>query len=293
MVTTRVLMRQNNTRYRFLRLEDASDGSVVVAVDRDTDSSVDGRTFTDGEFRPAQDRRGKPTPHARWTVHTSGIVNYRHANQEPTTQRIEPLYELTQNWLIGYVSVPEVTRLAPITPERTHDVEGIIDISPSDTGRITLGILVCPPDPIFDKNKFFLAANFETYAVAVTPLTLPFPVDADMADHFIYASPKPPVETLCGVGAAEAEIRFYQKIHGPTPLVFRQNSGSYVVLASQRMRVTPLLKVEFDRDDLSVEIIESQEFRHKVRFWIRDKGGRNKIQDLRKHIISLELNAEI
>jgi len=62
------------------------------------------------------------------------------------------------------------------------------------------------------------------------------------------------------------------------------------------MRTAPKLKIGFDRDDLKIEIIPFEplvEPTHKVRFWICDKGGRNKKDDLRQHIKSIELNAEL
>jgi hypothetical protein len=62
------------------------------------------------------------------------------------------------------------------------------------------------------------------------------------------------------------------------------------------MRVPPKLKVGFNRADLQAEQIPFENLQpptHKVRFWICDKGGRNKKDDLRSHITSVELDAEL
>jgi hypothetical protein len=62
------------------------------------------------------------------------------------------------------------------------------------------------------------------------------------------------------------------------------------------MARAPVLKIGFNRPDLSIEIIACEtptQPTHKVRFWIRDRGGRNKADDLRKHVVSIELDARL
>lgn len=62
------------------------------------------------------------------------------------------------------------------------------------------------------------------------------------------------------------------------------------------MHRPPDLSVEFDRSELSIEQIpfdRSKNPNNKVRFWILDRGGRNKSDDLRAHIKSYALDAEI
>lgn len=295
MKTSRILINQNGVDYRFLRFERSSDGSIMVIVDRDSSPGIDvRRSFSDGRFLPTSNPDGKREPHARWTVHTSGIVNYRQASESPRTQRIQPLYELTQNWLIGWVSIPAVSRLTPLDHSRTHLVQGTIDVPHNFNERITLGILVCPSPPVSEISEYWLALNFETYSIVVTPVPLPFDIGPDISEHFIYCSVAPQTDSFPGVGVAEAELKFYQKVHGHGVKVFHQEDGSYVVLAPREMVKPPTLKVGFDRDDLRIELIHSQKsLRHKVRFWICDKGGRNKTDDLHKHIVSMEFDSRL
>jgi hypothetical protein len=68
------------------------------------------------------------------------------------------------------------------------------------------------------------------------------------------------------------------------------------MLAAVPMRVSPKLDIRFDREDLKVEQIDfnkATQPRHKVRFWICDKGGRNRLEDLRRHIVSVALGADL
>lgn len=292
MATSRILVSHNNLLYRFLLLEQSSDGGVIVAVDRDKSVSTDGRALVDGKFVPAQSWRNATIAHARWTVHTSGIINYRHAKKAPTTQRIEPLYALTKNWLIGWVSVPKPSRLTSLGQSREQEVQGVITLPTAFTNRFTIGILVCPGSPSFEEGTWWVALNFETYSIAFTSVPLPIEIPPDMSEHFVYGGIGLAPDALKGVGAAEAEIKFYERTHGPGPKVFREVSGAYVVLTDVEMASPPTLHVTFSRDDLSFEIIRSEKQpSHKVRFWILDKGGRNKVDDLRPHIVLVELEA--
>lgn len=61
------------------------------------------------------------------------------------------------------------------------------------------------------------------------------------------------------------------------------------------MRCPPRLAIKFVRSDLRIEIAACVGVapNHKVRFWICDKGGRNKTEDLKQYIEEIELSAEI
>jgi hypothetical protein len=74
-----------------------------------------------------------------------------------------------------------------------------------------------------------------------------------------------------------AELGFYQRIHGQSAFIFREDrGGAYVAMAVVPMAKAPKLTIGFNRPDLKIEIIPyetSNEPRHKVRFWICDKGS--------------------
>jgi hypothetical protein len=95
---------------------------------------------------------------------------------------------------------------------------------------------------------------------------------------------------------ASAELGFYQSVHGKGGFVFREDTGgAYIAMAAVPMMRAPTLRIGFNRPDLSIEAIPytpPNQPTHKVRFWIRDKGGRNRADDLRRHIVSVELDAQ-
>ena len=299
MATTRIFIRQDGVVYRFLRLEQTSDGSVIISVDRDASQSLSGKSLMDGAFVPSAERKGQITPHARWTVHTSGIVNYRHGNNAAIPSRIEPLYDLSENWLVGWVSIPCAKRLTPADARKKLGNSIVVDFPPDANNRTTFGLVVAAAPPT-ETDVPFVSWNYETYSIVVTPAQLPVQIDADMRQHFVYGGFGAPVESLSGISAAQAEINFHEKAHGRHVKLFRLNDGSFVVLANVEMARVPDLIVEFSRDDLSVELISTKDSKapkHKVRFWVCDKGGRIKSEEAAavaiSHIVSIALDAEL
>lgn len=295
MPTSRILLKQGGVEYRFLRFEQSPDGSIIIVVDRDTSPSVDGRTFENGQFVPAMERRDKVVPHGRWTVHTTGIVNYHHAGRQKSRHVVEPLYAITSTSLIGFVSVPKVSRLSPLDGSKKHAVSGVLEISPEIDGRVTFSIEIAP-GPINEGSVPAISLNFETYSVVVKPAPLPMQIDDDMSDHFVYVAPPNASHDVNGIDAAEAELKFYERIHGQGVKIYRDEGGTYVILTAVVMNRPPKLNIAFDREDLHIELIPSQQDKahaHKLRFWICDKGGRNKTDDLRCHIVSVELDARL
>jgi hypothetical protein len=114
MSTARVLIKQGNSTYRFLRLETSSDGSLVVIVDRDPRPK--GGSFElnskDGLIVPAHtDNPDQLLPSGRFSIHTTGIVHRHGGGDRKNTIQIEPLHSLTKVSLIGFVSFPQISRL--------------------------------------------------------------------------------------------------------------------------------------------------------------------------------------
>ena len=95
---------------------------------------------------------------------------------------------------------------------------------------------------------------------------------------------------------AEAELAFYRAVYGDVQILFREPGGSYLFYARVEMRTAPRLDVVFSKPHLTVEPISfapKAEPTHKVRFWIRDRGGKNKNDDLRIFILSVTLDASL
>jgi hypothetical protein len=117
-----------------------------------------------------------------------------------------------------------------------------------------------------------------------------------MGDHFVHGMPSVGPFEQRQTDRVSAELGFYQRIHGRGAFIFREEGGAYVAMAIVPMVKPPKLTIGFDRPDLRLELIPydlGKDPPHKVRFWICDKGGRNRIEDLRRHIRSVELDARL
>ena len=100
---------------------------------------------------------------------------------------------------------------------------------------------------------------------------------------------RPDGPTSRAIDKATAELEFYQAVHGRGPIIFRSPDGSYLALTAVPMRTAPKFSVKFSRDDLRVDVVPlTGEPTHKMKFWICDRAGRNKSEDLRRYITSIE-----
>jgi len=296
MSTTRVLIKQGEAVYRFLRLEGSSDGSLLVFLDRDPRSRRQAIALSnDGSFVSEENASGSPVPSARFSIHTTGTVHRYAGGQRKATVQIEPLPALTTVNPVGFVSIPRPALLDKFDPAtHLHDAAATLDIPEEVAQRITFALEIGPKPQ--EPSSFGVALNYEIYSAVIRVVHISIPGSETMLDHFISGMPLATPYAGRQLDKAEAEIAFHQRANPNVPPIFREESGAYVVLARVRMRASPLLKVNFDRSDLKIEQIRFDHHAqpsHKVRFWIHDKGGRNKKDDLREHILSVELDAEL
>jgi len=296
MQTARILLKQGDLLYRFMRFESSSDGSIIAIVDRDPRSKRGGAELgRDGNFEPLNDASDKALPSTRFSIHTTGIVHRHHAGKRVSTHRIQPIYALTKVSLIGFVSIPRIQRLDPFDATKDqHTVAACLEFPDPSEDRISFGLEIGPKPQT--PATFGAALNYEVYSIMVRLVPPPVCVPPHMSDHFIYGGIQVDGKVEPLVDKARAELNFYQQVHGAHIPPFRDAEGAYIFLAAVRMAKAPELIVSFDRPDLSIEAIPfpgGLQPTHKVRFWICDKGGRNKTADLRKHITSIELRAEL
>ena len=284
MSTVRVLLRHRGKLYRLIRYEGSYDGSIMAFVDRD-------HRLADGTVAP------NAKPSARFSIHTSGVVHYYHKGKRERTIYIEPLYSLSRATTVGFVSVPHPSRLDTFS-ESSHaaDVVAALDLPDDFDSRADFAIIVGPKRLADGIGGIGVTTNYELYFVAtvVSPQLAPAP---EFNGHFLYALPSARLFDKARITSSEAELNFYKIAYPNIPPIFRERSGAYVTHAEVPMRVSPKLFVIFDRADLSIEQTKFDNSRmqptHKVRFWINDKGGRNKNDDLRIHILSVTLDAEL
>lgn len=301
MSTARILIKQGDIVYRFMRFETSSDGSLIVLVDRDPRSKLGGYSWQSdslnnvtGPLVPAAAARDRMLPSARFSIHTTGVVHRYAEGERKATLQIEPLHSITRLSSVGVVSIPRISRLDLFDrAKHRHETEAVLEFPENVSERITF-VLELGPKPQ-QPQSFGVALNYELYsAVARIVPNSTWPPEIT-AEHFVYAMLHTGMQTP--VDKAAAELEFYQRIHGRSAFIFREDKGgAYVAMAVMPMVKSPKLAIGFSRPDLRIEIIPFEEGKaptHKVRFWICDKGGRNKTEDLRRYITSVELNAEL
>jgi hypothetical protein len=294
MPTARILVKQGTETYRFLRAETSPDGSLVLFLDRESRPLEHGMTLDSGTWKNVLAPEGA-RPYARFTLHTSGVIHRYDGGLRRQTIYIEPLHALTRLHQIGFISIPRPSRLDHLDHEKeAHDVAGTLELPEDVSTRITF-VVEIGPNPQAPQT-FGLALNYELYSVVVRIIPTPIALPHEQADHFLSGMPASGAFDKPQTDKARAELAFYQAVHGNALPILREGGGAYVVLAAVPMRDAPKLKVGFDRPDLRVEQISfdyATQPTHKVRFWICDKGGRNKNDDLRGHITSVELDARL
>lgn len=293
MTTTRILLEQGGKLHRFLLLDSRPDGSIVMILDRDSRVAQEAMTFDVAKQKFVPDNSRKS--HTKITCHITGQVNYYCGSEKPKQiLYIEKLTGIQNNTAVAFFSIPCVSRLDSFSPSsHRHDSEAILPIPENVNERLAFVVEVAPIPPTIE--SYGVAINYELYAIIIRlipPSSVPH--DEQVANHFIHGVPNIGTMSKRAIGIPEAEIEFHKKIHGKTPLIFRDSNGIYTVIASVPMRVTPTLKIVFSREDLSYEqdMTGTQKI-HKVRFWIKDKGRKNLRDDLRSYIASVELSAEL
>lgn len=294
MSTTRVLIKHGEVLYRFIRVDALADGSLMFLIDRSPDAKRGGMILIDGSLQPDSQREDEIAPHGKFTCHTTGQVNRYASGIFRNSHHIDPLTRLSQAALVGLYSIPRPSRLnAYDKTSDTADVIAVLEIPYEIDERLSFALEMMPlgaPQP----ESFGVILNYEVYSAAVR--IIPLSVPSELAEHFVEGSPASGDFQSRQLDAASAEIEFHQKVHGGQVPIFREESGAYIHLAQVPMRVPPKLTVEFAQSDLSAEQISlsgNAPITHKVRFWIRDKGGRNKTDDLRSKIVSVALDSEL
>lgn len=296
MSTTRILIAQGGLTYRFLRLETSPDGSLICFLDRDARPKTGGfRADSSGLLERYDSNSDKPLPYGRFSIHTTGQVHRYVDGRRADTIHIEPLYQLTRLTWIGFFSIPRPERLDLLDPKRdTSDAEATLEIPDDVSERLTF-LLEIGPKPQ-NPSTYGVALNYEIYSVVIR-LDAPATWANELADHFIHGIPTSGSFSSLQIDKANAELKFHQSVNGPGLSIFREDKGgAYIAMASAPKARVPSLTILFDRRELYIEIIPfdvTTQPTHKLKFWICDKGGRNKTQDLREHIVSVQLDARL
>jgi len=302
MSTSRILIKQGSIIYRFMRFETSSDGGLIALVDRDPRSkrggynwTIDPATFeASSPPLPVDPQDDRPLPSFRFSLHPTGLIHRYAEGVRQGTLHIEPLHALTKLWTFGIISIPRPARLDLLDEKKhRHDVQAIFEVPDNITERLTFVVEIGPQPQ--QPQSIGIGLNYELYSLIVRVVPSPKLPPEITAEHFVCAMANTGLKEP--IDKAAAELKFYQRIHGQSAFVFREDrGGAYVAMAIVPMAKPPKLSIGFNRPDLRIEIIAFEKDKaptHKVRFWICDKGGRNKTEDLRQHIISVELDAQL
>lgn len=294
MTITRIVLDQGGSLSRFLKFEALADGSLLIVIDRDPTPKQGGLRLRNGVLEPNSDGEGEVLHHGKFTCHITGQIN-RHVAGAAAPEIIygEPLFDLTQPQNVGFYSIPTIAKLDRISPEKLETTDFTVSIPGDVFGRLTCGIALYPND-YSELPPDGIRLRYELYTLHIGPFDIALP--EEMRDHFVVGGPKNGSSDHRQIDIPNAELSFYKKVFRDGKPIFRERSGAYVLLAEVPMRVPPELTIKFDSPKFSAEQIEydgKSPTTHKVRFWIKDKGGRNKKDDLREHIVSVILDAEL
>jgi hypothetical protein len=146
MSIARVLLKQGDASYRFLKCEGCSDGSLLVFLDRDARPQLGSMTTNEsGIFFPVQTKTDVPVPSVKFSIHTTGEVHRYAGNERQSTIYIEPLYALTKIATVGFLSIPQVSRLDSFERgKHRYDSVAILDFPEEVTERLTFALELGP-----------------------------------------------------------------------------------------------------------------------------------------------------
>lgn len=293
--TTRVLLGWKGGLYRFLKLDALSDGSLLILLDKAVSPKIGAQKTENGQLVDDTADDGLPKPHAKITCHTTGRVNYSAYGDRTAIFYIEPLSALTTTTDLAAYSIPTVGRLD------THQMGALalngVTINVPDEVQSRLSFMVdIGPASEPDIDVYGVTLRYEHYKIAVRVISsAPFEPFGERLCTVVRQQGQGRLAEQA-VEQNQAELDFYRRIHGSGPIIFRENDGSYVALTAVPMRIGPCLIMTFSQPGLSAEQIpypEHKQITHKVRFWIKDKGGRNKTADLRSCIASFGFDARL
>ena len=295
MISTRVLIRHKTTLYRFVRVRALPDGSLIVLIDRNKSRMKGHLTFRNESLFKNPGLENELVSHSKWTCHTTGQINYyANAASKPDINFFPPLFELSKATFIGFYSIPNAHRLdAYNCVSHSSDNLVVIEIPEEIDERLTFVIEMLPLN-LCRQSTFGVVINYELYALEIRLESINFP--QKMANHFIDGMPSRGDFESRQIGIPEAEIGFHKMRLNGIPPLFRGNNGQYIMLTEVPMRCPPKLRVAFKKVELSIEQIMPEgnsPATHKVKFWIKDKGGRNKCTDLRDQILSIVFDSRM
>lgn len=283
---TRVLIHHEGSLYRFLKIDALSDGSLLLLLDRARSPKIGAQKLVGEVLVDDEKDDGEVKDHAKITLHTTGRINYNEYGERQSVFYIDPLYKLPKTTDIALFSIPALSRLETASLNSLSPNGVTIDMPSEAIGRVTFSVGIGPASEP-DSDIFGVVLRYEHYKLVIQLVPSgPLEVVGERFCTVVRSGGEGRLQQQA-IKQDQAELDFYQHMAAAGPLIFRERQGTYVALTAVPMRIHPKIAVEFTRPELGFEQIgyeKTQEITHKVRFWITDRGGRNKSDDLRAYI---------
>jgi hypothetical protein len=291
-MSARILVFHNGKHYKFIAVEQSTDGSIYVSVVRKNEHREAMRWNADmGLFEP----NAEPTSGPRKTsYHVSGRVNYRPVVSKPPLF-FEPLFDVKQHNHFFFVSVPRASRLDETRqegPRSSQKASAVLEL-PANVERFTVGFAISPVVSDGRDLGAHVRVAYDTFSLFLYAMDAPMRIPEIMRDHFVYGAPGKGTLSTQAHGKLEAELAYHQKRVGREMIIYPPDGqGIYTLYTIVVMRVAPKATIKF-RDPTLFAEVQAGSKANKVRFRVRGAGGYIKDKDLRSLIESIELSSEI
>lgn len=281
----KILIRSNDTIYKFLRLEVGKEGSVYFFLDRATPkqekrfSGIPGRLV---EVPQTGEQR-------KLSYHLTGRVNYGGFITEKGCNFFEPLLAIHHENHVLWVSVPRVDKLDEF--EGAEAEHCTIDVRNLEGSRFTVGIAVMPKEATTELHGVAIALGSHP-ALQLLIYRAPDP-EAPSADHFVYLKP-PTLYEQQVIPRYEAELAYIkgEESRNEIAVAGPNGEGDYTLYFAVVMRAPPKVKVELFDPQLQFELRRNDQ-PHRLTFRIKGPQGLIRSADLSPIIKSIELDAEL
>lgn len=295
----RILLRREGVLRQLASINVTHDGSLRLSLVRDGTSDK-GWTFQSNNPAPEEvERTARKTKEI--SIHTSGRINYHFDNAAP--RFIPALMDLEEPVIVVGYRVPSFD-LLDLAPD-TRQGDSVVEIPSDCCGVIQFHFrLIAAATPVLDGEltRFGVEGLFALACVNTTGAVQPLPPGVpDRAFTTLR-----PEDSLSGQAISEqaAFLRFKRAMFAndvcaaaassdaPIPeglieaaisagpgLYPPNGEGVWTIVTAVEMRVTPKVKVSFDTEGLTAEVVElrpgdTRLATVRVRFRVRDSSGR-------------------
>lgn len=248
-----------------------------------------------GEQEPKSTEFDQPRPKSkRISIHQSGRVNY---HENGSCIFVAPLTQTTQPFPVYGYRVPALDRL-DVHDEDIAEEDAVLDLSDLPYGPVSFSVILGPGDFTPQGRAIKLGYEAEGYSVTLQVDPAPFPVPAELNQHFTTLTPDRGLFTQQQMAEDQAMISYHQALTGASDVVLYAPNGEGTIrmIFSVPMRIAPRFKIELadPRLHVSDQDVQRDGRSEKVmlKFKVRDRKSGQVIRQP-VAITSIELDAEL